>query len=172
MSDKDNLDDGFALEPQQKPRELPLEARKAEKKPAAKERSKNPQAQSEAAILSYRHEQKRKNNPDVGVVTPETDPGQPTTRWCYDPHIDPALQFDHGRAQVEKIIDDALASGDETAMRDALEELKRQSSPYLNWASKAERTSFEVDTVSLHVHERIDPMSILSALRKHMDALS
>jgi adenine-specific DNA-methyltransferase len=29
--------------------------------------------------------------------------------------------------------------------------------PQLVWAGKAERTSFEVPTVSLHVHERIDP---------------
>ncbi len=38
--------------------------------------------------------------------------------------------------------------------------------PALHWAGKAERTSFEVDTVSLHVHERIDPLSILAAVRK------
>lgn len=29
--------------------------------------------------------------------------------------------------------------------------------PQLMWAGKSERTSFEVPTVSLHVHERIDP---------------
>ena len=33
--------------------------------------------------------------------------------------------------------------------------------PQLQWTGKAERTSFEVDTVSLHVHERIDPMTII-----------
>ncbi|MEM3143916.1 MAG: site-specific DNA-methyltransferase [Candidatus Nitrosotenuis sp.] len=33
--------------------------------------------------------------------------------------------------------------------------------PQLQWAGKAERTSFEVDTVSLHVHERIDPLTII-----------
>lgn len=38
--------------------------------------------------------------------------------------------------------------------------------PTLQWAGKAERTSFEVPTVSLHVHERIDPRSILEAVRK------
>ena len=53
-------------------------------------------------------------------------------------------------------------------MRMALEELKRLQSPYLQWAGKAERTQFEVDTVSLHVHERIDPASILAAVRKGM----
>ena len=40
------------------------------------------------------------------------------------------------------------------------------SAPYLQWTGKAERTSFEVDTVSLHMHERIDAMSILSAVSK------
>ena len=29
--------------------------------------------------------------------------------------------------------------------------------PELSWAGKVEHTSFEVPTVSLHVHERIDP---------------
>ena len=38
--------------------------------------------------------------------------------------------------------------------------------PQLVWAGKAERTSFEVPTVSLHVHERIDPRTIIEAVRK------
>ena len=164
---KNNLDGGFALQPTQKPEELPLKPKSA-RKPADRSKRKAAQAESEAAILSYRHEHKRKNNPDVGVVTPETDPEQPKTIWAYDPHLSPELQFDSGRAQIEKIIDDALENGDEAAMRTALEALKRQQTPYLNWTGKAERTHFDVDTVSLHVHERIDPMSILSALRKDM----
>ncbi len=38
--------------------------------------------------------------------------------------------------------------------------------PQLSWAGKAEHTSFEVPTVSLHVHERIDPCTIIEAVRK------
>jgi adenine-specific DNA-methyltransferase len=38
--------------------------------------------------------------------------------------------------------------------------------PSLQWAGKVERTSFEIPTVSLHVHERIDPRTILEAVRK------
>ena len=38
--------------------------------------------------------------------------------------------------------------------------------PQLAWAGKAEHTSFEVPTVSLHVHERIDPRSIIQAVRR------
>lgn len=37
--------------------------------------------------------------------------------------------------------------------------------PQLVWAGKAERTSFEIPTVSLHVHERIDPKTIIEAVR-------
>lgn len=38
--------------------------------------------------------------------------------------------------------------------------------PLLVWAGKAEHTSFEVATVSLHVHERIEPHTIPEAVRK------
>ena len=42
--------------------------------------------------------------------------------------------------------------------------------PGLIWTGTAGRTSFEVDTVSLHVRERIDPASRLSAVRKKVGA--
>ncbi|MBN8474496.1 site-specific DNA-methyltransferase [Sulfuritalea sp.] len=92
------------------------------KKPSSVAKS----AAAEADILSYRHPDRRKNNPEVGMVTPATDPDDGKTTWQHDPHLDPSL----------------------------------------SWTGKAERLSFEVDTVSLHVHERIDPASILSAARK------
>jgi len=38
--------------------------------------------------------------------------------------------------------------------------------PSLQWAGKTEHTSFEVPTVSLHVHERIEPRTIIEAVRK------
>jgi adenine-specific DNA-methyltransferase len=38
--------------------------------------------------------------------------------------------------------------------------------PQLVWAGKAEHTSFDVPTVSLHVHERIEPRTIIEAVRK------
>ncbi len=159
--------DDFALTPSGSPQtELPLN-KAARTKPKGKPNTPR-NAAGDAEVLSYRHRDKRKNNPEVGMVKPENDPDEGVTRWAYDPHIDPALQFDIGRAQIEKMIDDALASGDDQTMRATLEQLKRDSSPYLNWTGKAERTAFDVETVSLHVHERIDPASILSAVRKKL----
>lgn len=38
--------------------------------------------------------------------------------------------------------------------------------PQLIWSGKKENTSFEVDTVSLHVHERIDPITIIENVMK------
>ena len=80
-------------------------------------------------IEQYDHADKaRANNPQVGLVTPSSDPDKgERRRYEYDPHLDPQLQ----------------------------------------WAGKAEHTSFDVPTQSLHVHERIDPRTIVEAVRKH-----
>lgn len=39
--------------------------------------------------------------------------------------------------------------------------------PALQWAGKAERLSFEVDTVSLHIHERVSTQAIVEAVRRN-----
>ena len=138
-------------------------------KPKAKPRKKTSRKSSDPAeVLSYRHGDTRVNNPEVGMVHAETDPDAPKTEWQYDPHLDPELNFDSARANIENLIDDALESGDAERMKDALKELKRLQAPYLNWTGKAERTSFEVDTVSLHVHERVDPATILANAAKRL----
>lgn len=84
-------------------------------------------------IEQYAHSDKqRANNPPVGLVTPDTDPVQPSSKtYEHDPHL----------------------------------------APQLVWAGKAERISFEVPTVSLHVHERIDPKAIIRAVRTNGDRL-
>ena len=37
--------------------------------------------------------------------------------------------------------------------------------PTLGWAGKTEQQEFEVDTVPLHMHERVDPMTLILNLR-------
>ena len=103
-------------------------AKKASKK-ASKKAAGQPAVKKQ--IDSYAHkDQKRANNPPVGLVTPDTEPLETAKKtYEYDPHLDPQLV----------------------------------------WAGKAERTSFAVPTVSLHVHERIDPKSIIAAVRTNGD---
>ena len=119
-------------------------------------------------VLSYRHGDTRVNNPEVGMVHAATDPDGDKTTWDHDPHLDPVLNFDSARAGIETLIDDALASNDPGRMKEALEELKRLQQPYLTWTGKAEKTSFTVDTVSLHVHERVDPATILAHVARRL----
>jgi adenine-specific DNA-methyltransferase len=117
----------FALQAEATQPDLPLAAtRGPAPAKAGKPKRAAPPPPGAPQVLSYRHADRRVNNPEVGLVSEASDPAQPRTAWAYDPHLDPVLQ----------------------------------------WAGKAERTSFEVDTVSLHVHERIDPMSILAAVGK------
>ena len=46
-------------------------------------------------------------------------------------------------------------------------DLRRISRPFLNWAGKAERLSFDVPTLPLFVHERLSTQAILEGLKSH-----
>jgi adenine-specific DNA-methyltransferase len=98
---------------------------------------------SKRPIETYEHKgKKRINNPPVGLVTPETDPIAPAHK-PYDytppvPSVKPRQELDYDP----------------------------HFDPQLVWAGKKEHNSFEVPTVSLHVHERIDPYTIIKAVRK------
>jgi adenine-specific DNA-methyltransferase len=94
-------------------------------------------------IDRYEHKDKKRiNNPPVGLVTPDTDPPLPKDK-IYD-YIQPVPDVKPGRdLEYDPHLD-----------------------PQLVWAGKKEHTSFEVPTVSLHVHETIDPRTIIEAVRK------
>jgi adenine-specific DNA-methyltransferase len=78
-------------------------------------------------VGDFRHaEARRKNNPPAGIAPTYEVRERQTTRYSYDPHLDPQLV----------------------------------------WAGKAEHTSFEVDVVPLHIHERISTRAILDAVRR------
>ena len=77
-------------------------------------------------VEQYTHDKKKRpNNPQVGLVSSDTDPENSRTKHRYDPRRDPQLQW-----------------------------------------SGSEKFEFEIDTVSLHVHERIDPLTILEKTMK------
>jgi adenine-specific DNA-methyltransferase len=66
------------------------------------------------------------------------------------------------REVLLKLVGDNLDEAQE-----ALRELKAMSGPFLNWAGKAERLSFEVPTLPLFVHERLSTKAILETLKGH-----
>lgn len=127
----------------------------------------NKKSSDKKTIEQYDHKgEKRLNNPPIGLVTAETDKETTKKVYAYDPHIDPSLQFDSYSSEIEKIINNGLEANSIEETKEALFELKKRREPYLNWAGKAEHTTFEVPIVSLHVHERIDPLSIIESVRK------
>ena len=122
------LDDEFSLELQEASPEAVTPRKSSSGKPVPDHKKGKNQS---SEVLSYRHDDKRTNNPHVGMVDTHSDGVEGKTAWQYDPHIDPALNFDSSRSTIETLIDDALASGDKDRMQAALEQLKRMQSPYL-----------------------------------------
>lgn len=121
-------------------------------------------------IEQYDHRGKeRLNNPPVGLVTPETDKLNGKTKYAYDPHLDPQLSWDQGgavRAQADALLEQIRSAESIEDAQKAAIKLSAMTKPFLNWASKTEHISFEVPRVSLHVHERIDPRTIIAAVRR------
>ena len=60
-----------------------------------------PSDSSVKEVAAYEYSAKRRNNPEVGLVTPDTDPEAGKTTWAFDPHLAPELHFD-SRAVREK----------------------------------------------------------------------
>jgi adenine-specific DNA-methyltransferase len=69
-----------------------------------------------------------------------------------------------GKVKVEK---DSAALQALANVQEAAEKLKALSRPFLNWAGKAERLSFDVPTLPLFVHERLSTKAIIETLSSH-----
>ena len=77
-------------------------------------------------------------------------------------------QYDHPNKKRLNNPPVGLVSEDTEPYEDArkIYEYDPHLDPQLQWAGKAEHTSFEVPTRSLHVHERIDPKTIIDTVQK------
>lgn len=68
-------------------------------------------------------------------------------------------------AEAERRLDAAKAALAGAA--EANRSLRAMSNPFLNWAGKAERLSFDVPTLPLFIHERLSTRAILETLKAH-----
>ena len=142
---------------------------------------------------TYRHpESDLALRPEVGTQ-PQFRKKKPPATYRYDSSLAPSLDWDGENSVREQgewliaCIDEASrlpppfgfdrpsefrgADGKVLAscrgLHDAVEQLKRLGRPFLNWAGKAERLSFEVPTLPLFVHERLSTMAIVETLKGH-----
>ena len=74
--------------------------------------------------------------------------------------------YRHSDATRTNIPEAGLATQDRTPTDKVTYAYDPHLDPQLVWAGKAEHTSFEVDTVSLHIHERASAAAILRAVRR------
>ena len=132
--------------------------------------------------------------PDVGTQAQFRKKLPPAT-YRYDPSLSPALDWDQenlAREQAEAklaaladcvarlsgIVDSGDGEDDSRSVLAKIREevaaakaeiagLKKLSEPFLDWAGKAERPSFDVPTLPLFVHERLSTSAILETLKGH-----
>ena len=154
-------------------------------------RKKTPSATS--ATSSYQHpEANALIRPEVGTQ-PRFKKKKPAATYRYDSSLAPELCWDD-RNPARELGEFLLACIEEAArldaphqfaaprvftggngavtlrihgLADAVRELKAIERPFLNWAGKAERLSFEVPTLPLFIHERLSTQAILDSVSRY-----
>lgn len=117
----------------------------------------------------------RTNIPAASLAAEGHVPRLPRASYSYDPHLPPTLRVDEsGRAdlisdRLDKLIAKAgaevLSSEEQKELRSAI--CHRQ--PWLEWSNKHEQHragGFEVDPLSLHIHERVSAQALIRAARR------
>ena len=151
---------------------------------ATRKSTAKPQAQTGAFVHT---DAKAIIRPEVGVQSHAAAKPkfrrEPAT-YRYDSSLAPELQWDAlnpGREQGEALITRiaeltralGAASGEveraalAAQLLQAADALQALSRPFLNWAGKAERVSFDVPTLPLFIHERLSTTAILETLKGH-----
>jgi adenine-specific DNA-methyltransferase len=119
---------------------------------------------------NYRHpEADLAARPEIGAQAHFKRVKPPAT-FRFDSSLAPELCWDGqnpAREQGEALIRAILEAKNIEDAKTAAARLKELSEPFLNWAGKAERLSFEVPTLPLFVHERLSTKAILETLKAH-----
>ncbi len=156
-------------------------------------RRRNTQAAALQEAQAYRHpEAESPLRPDVGTQS-QFKKKKPPVTYRYDSSLSPALSWDGQNPArelgewlvglIEKAADlppphvfdkpqefkhgDDLIIATVRSLKDAVDQLKRLGKPFLDWAGKAERLSFDVPTLPLFVHERLSTKGIIETLTGH-----
>lgn len=155
----------------------------------AKPPSKKPKQKPSASYLHAAESVPMR--PEIGTQANFRKKKAPKT-YRYDSSLAPSLEWDGhtGRAVSEWLLGvveeaaalpapHAFASPREfrdaggvvvlsvSSLQEAVDQLKRRTRPFLNWAGKAERLSFDVPTLPLFVHERLSTQKIVRTLVGH-----
>jgi adenine-specific DNA-methyltransferase len=121
-------------------------------------------------VATYGHpEADNVMRPEVGTQA-QFKKKKPPKTYRYDSSLSPALEWDGQNATREAgdaLIRKVLEAKSLSEAKAAAAKLKAMSRPFLNWAGKAERLSFDVPTLPLFIHERLSTRAILETLKGH-----
>jgi adenine-specific DNA-methyltransferase len=119
---------------------------------------------------SYRHpEADLAARPEIGAQAHFKKSKAPAT-YRFDSSLSPELSWDGqnaAREQGEALLRAIAEAKTLDEARAAAAQLAAIAKPFLNWAGKAERLSFDVPTLPLFVHERLSTKVILESLEGH-----
>jgi adenine-specific DNA-methyltransferase len=130
--------------------------------------------------------------PEIGTQ-PQFRKKKPPATYRYDSSLSPELSWDGQNPAREigewllRLISEAAALPEPHAfdqprelraangtvlaavgsLQEAVEQLRRLGRPFLDWAGKAERLSFDVPTLPLFIHERLSTKAIVETLTGH-----
>nr|MBA2632854.1 site-specific DNA-methyltransferase [Chloroflexota bacterium] len=107
------------------------------------------------------------DRPEFGQPPP-TAPKTPRAKpaAARPPDEDRVDDYRHEAASRLNLPEAGIATQDRSISEKVTYEYDPHLDPQLVWAGKAEHTSFEVDTVSLHIHERVSTEAMLRAVRR------
>jgi adenine-specific DNA-methyltransferase len=129
-----------------------------------------PKGSKPKAAKSYKHpESESPMRPEVGTQA-QFKKKLPPKKYRYDDSLSPSLEWDGqnpARERGETLIHQVLTATTLQDAKSAAAKLKIISKPFLNWAGKAERLSFDVPTLPLFIHERLSTKAILETLKGH-----
>lgn len=134
----------------------------------------------------YVHEDEALLRPDIGTQA-QFKKKKPPKSYRYDSSLSPALDWDEQNStrelgewlleQIEEAskldpphrfpVARSFGGIEISGLADAVQRLRALSRPFLDWAGKAERLSFDVPTLPLFVHERLSTKAILETLSGH-----
>ncbi|WHZ21915.1 MAG: Putative DNA methylase [Nitrospira sp.] len=130
----------------------------------------NQTAGTNKTAVPYQHpEAKSLMRPEVGTQA-QFKKKKPPKTYRYDSSLSPALDWDAknpAREQGEALLKQVLDAKSLDEAKAAASKLKSLSKPFLNWAGKAERLSFDVPTLPLFIHERLSTKAIIETLAGH-----
>ena len=105
--------------------------------------------------------------PEFGQPLPKSPRKRPPkVAPASPPDEDRVDDYRHEAASRLNLPEAGIATQDRSIAEPHKYEYDPHLDPQLVWAGKAEHTSFEVDTVSLHIHERVSTEAIMRAVRR------